>query len=249
MTPTSADKILPPTPLARRYVRLLLGFTVGVAIGMAPFLGNVEVPGFRALLNVMPFQIQYELVSLSAFFMGMVAVAVQFYAAEEISRPVLRKRFGFALIALVVGFFLFVILRNLFTVSVERGDRHVTVLYGPSPLKDCGCGNPRNAAACIKELSLDKAAIASCWDEEDLKKRGLILEISYLLLTGGLGGLIGILFLQIELIQKEQKEQGEKEQQKKSPPKPRQRRKSAGSAAKKKAAAEEPPGGPAGSEP
>src|SRR4051812_30870916 len=87
----SVQPIQPPTSMAQRFVRYGLGFFVGVAIGMAPFLGEVNVPVFRALLSVMPFQLWSDLIPLSAFLMGIIAVAVQFYAAERTSAQV-RKR-------------------------------------------------------------------------------------------------------------------------------------------------------------
>jgi hypothetical protein len=39
-----SETIAPPTPLARQFVRLLVGFGVGVGLGSAPFLGIVDVP-------------------------------------------------------------------------------------------------------------------------------------------------------------------------------------------------------------
>ena len=189
------------TSLPRRFVRHVLNFFVGLGIGLAPFLGTKNIPGFKALISVMPFQIQSELITLSAFLMGLIVVAVQFYSAERISRPVLVKRFGLALAAMGVGFALFYLLRNEFTVDVERGSTTVTVLIGSTPKKTahCGCPNPADEPeACIKTLSFRAEAIAACWDYREIRRRGELLGFSYLLLTGGVALLIGFVLLQEE---------------------------------------------------
>jgi hypothetical protein len=196
-----AEKIV-LTSMPRRFVRHVLNFFVGLGIGLAPFLGTKNILGFRALISVMPFQIKSELITISAFLMGLIVVAVQFYSAERISGPALVKRFGWALAAMGVGFVLFYHLRNEFTVDVERGSTTVTVLIGSAPRatrKACGCPNPADEPeACIKTLSFNAEAIQACWDYREIRRRGELLGFSYLILTGGVALLIGFLLLQEE---------------------------------------------------
>ena len=206
MNPSSAEKALLPAPFANRFGRWLLGFTVGLALGASPFLGVVNVPGFRTLLTVMPFQIRSELVSLSTFLMPVVAVASQFYSEERLSPSFLRKRFRFALTAMIAGFFLFVFLRSEFTVTVPRGATDVTVLIGASPDEECLelCENPeRRPVDCVRSLSLDPVKIERCWGYDALKRRKLILEVCYLLLTSGMASLIGLALLRREIRERE----------------------------------------------
>src|SRR5829696_1112803 len=155
--------ILPPTSLSQDFVRKVVGFSVGVGVGMAPFLGAINIPGFKALYSVLPFQIRFGLIALSAFVMGLIAIAVQFSAAEKLSRPAIRKRFRVGFVAMLIGFVAFVALRSEFTESVERGRSHVSVMIGPSRIETCGCPKTLEAPECIKELAFDSAAIASCW--------------------------------------------------------------------------------------
>jgi hypothetical protein len=218
-----AEQVLPPTPLARRFVRYALGFFVGVAIGMAPILGSVDVPGFKALLNVMPFQIASELIPLSAYLMGIIAVAVQYFAGERTPPSVLRKLFRLSLFVITVGFLLFVILRDQFTVGVRRGGGRVTVLISSSPVAPtpeeptpCGdCKNPKSSpASCIRRIGLEEEAIEKCWGYEGLTRRSQLLKLSYLILTGGVGVLIGFLLLRDEARRQEEeaRRQAEKEE-------------------------------------
>ncbi len=210
----------PLTSVPRRFARLVFEFFVGLAIGLAPFLGTKNVPGFRALISVIPFQITYNLITLSAFLMGIIVVAVQFYSEERISRSLLNRLFGIALIALVVGFVLFNHLRIEYTVEVERGRSTVTVLTSSSPKKACFdvCPNPEdNPEECIKILSFNSSAIASCWDSKEIRRRGELLGFSYLVLTGGVGVLIGFLLLQEKLLREEKKQEKLKEQEAQEP--------------------------------
>lgn len=202
MSVEKAEKAPSLSLMPRRFVHHILNFFVGLGVGLSPFLGNKNVPFFRALISVMPFQIASELITLSAFLMGLIVVAVQFYAAERISRPLLQKLFGISLIVLIVGFVLFYFLRNEYTFDVERGksDKRVTVLVSSSPRKDCPCPNvEQDPEGCIQRLSFSAAAIARCWDHREIRRRGGVLGLSYLVLTSGVGILIGFLLLQEEL--------------------------------------------------
>jgi hypothetical protein len=196
--PTTPKLILPPTALSRDFVRKTVGFGVGVGLGMAPFLGAINIPGFKALYSVLPFQIRDGLIALSAFVMGLIAIAIQFSAAEKLSRPVIRKRFSLGFVAMLIGFIAFVALRSEFTESVERGKSHVSVMIGSSRIKGCGCPPSYSDAECIETLGFRKAAIASCWGSRTLRRLGLLFTLSYLSLTGGFAALVGLLMLQQE---------------------------------------------------
>lgn len=223
MSEDKAEALSPSTSVPRRFIRLVFDFFVGLAIGLAPFLGTKNVPGFRALISVMPYQYTNLLITLSAFLMGIIVVAIQFYSAERILRPLLNRLFGIALAAMIFGFFLFYHLRIEYTVDVERRrGKTVSVLVGASPLKSCFavCRDPvHRRAECIKSLSFDPAAIESCWDGQEILRRGEILGFSYLILTGGVGVLIGFLMLQEKLLREEKQNEKMKKQETQKPSK------------------------------
>ncbi|HEX6903916.1 MAG TPA: hypothetical protein VF789_29665 [Thermoanaerobaculia bacterium] len=239
MSAQEPDSSPPLTHLPQRFVRHILSFFVALAIGLAPFLGTRNVPGFKALISVMPFQDRSELITLSAFLMGLIVVAIQFYSEERISRPLLRKLFGISFVTLVTGFVLFYFLRGEFTETVDRGNKRITVLVGSAPISSCKCPNPQNTVGCIQHLSLTPDAIASCWERREIKRRGQILGLSYLILTGGVGVLIGFLMLQEKLRREEKrkeqtKKQGAQKQDRAKQATPRAPKKSASSASKPK---------------
>jgi hypothetical protein len=185
-----------PTDLARRYVSYVRGFGVSIAIGLAPFLGKVRLPGFSALLEAVPFQLQDVLIPLSAFLMGLIAVAVQFYAGEKVEPARLRALFAAGLAALAAGLVLFVAFSLSFVERQEFGGRSVGVIVTPSRLTGCGCPKEIDDKACIQELSLQKAALDSCWGGPAQHRRELALSLTYLFLTGGFASMIGLLLLQ-----------------------------------------------------
>lgn len=186
----------PPSALARRFVRYVVGFGVGVAVGLAPFLGVLRVPGFEALVSLFPLDLRATVIPLSAFLMGVVAVAVQFFAGERIARTALRRRFRRGLVALLIGFLLLIVLYSLFVVrvAVDGGERSVAVAVGWARLPACGC-TAVGDADCVRALSLAPAAVESCWGSRQLRLVRLGLILSYLTVTGGFGALVGLLLL------------------------------------------------------
>jgi hypothetical protein len=187
-----------PTGLARRYVRYVSGFGVGIAVGVAPFLGKIKVPGFDALLSLFPIQLRNVLIPLSAFLMGLVAVAIQFYARERLVRAGLRRWFRWGFIAIVSGLLTFLVLYVAFVRVVVTDQSFAAVVVAAERSAGCGCDPKASDEECIQRISLNPLALASCWSGASLRLRELLLMITYLILTGGFGALIGLLMLQEE---------------------------------------------------
>lgn len=192
---TGTGNIRPPTALARRFVRMVVGFGVGVAVGLAPFLGKVEVPGFQALLTLYPHSLRDPLITLAAFLMGIIAVAVQFYAGERISRSGLRRRFRQGLTVLAVGLVAIIVLWVLFVVRVPTTGEAFSVIVAGDRLPTCDCEGLTDVQ-CIQGLSAAPEALGTCWGGPAYKGAQLAFIASYLVLTGGFGFLLGLLLLQ-----------------------------------------------------
>jgi len=79
--------------ITTRWTRLVLGFGVSVAIGLAPYLGLVKVPLFAPLLSLIPVSIQNVALPLSAASMGVVAVFIQWYGFQRYSKHWLNTSF------------------------------------------------------------------------------------------------------------------------------------------------------------
>lgn len=192
----------PPTLLANRFVRYVIGFSVGIVIGLLPFLGLINVPGFNALLSLFPsapIDMRTTIIPLSSFLMGVVAVVLQFNALETLTDKKLRGYFrntlwimGLAFVALLV----------LHTLTVEKkvldgGRNSVSILLGFSrpPPPECECEKVISNSQCLDQISLDPSEIRSCWGDRQINFTNLALSGTYLALTGGFGALIGTLIL------------------------------------------------------
>jgi hypothetical protein len=206
-----------PTPLVRRFVRYVLGFGIATGVALFPYLGKVA--GGGALLDLFPGSMKETLLPISVFVMGFIAVAVQFYSGETIHRSVLRRRFKAGLVSLLVGLVLFSILHALLVVRVSYTSKdgkeilHSPFVIGFVKSKGCGCASETNNQQCIEELSFAEEKIATCWNTTLSR---LLLQFSYLVLTGGLAALIGLL-----LLQEEARRQEKTKPAKKKAPRPR----------------------------
>jgi hypothetical protein len=193
---TPPATILPPTALARTWVRYLLGFGVGVPVALGPLLGKVKVPGFSSLLDLYPVQMQQHLIPLSGFSLVIVAVAVQFYSAGAPSVAQRQRRFRALLAGMLVAFVLLVILyqTSVLTVPIENGAMSAAVIIGWSPrvaYPACPCAAQESDFNCMKDLTFTPGALDPCW--KHLRLFELALMIPYLFLQGGLGALVGFL--------------------------------------------------------
>jgi hypothetical protein len=189
------DKHAPDTPLTRRLVRAVLGFGVGVAIGLAPYLGTVAVPGFRPLLELYPLSIRDTMIPLAAALMGIVAVCVEWYGSDRLSAAWLSRSFRRALTIVVAGLLLVVVVHTTFVVKVviDGGRETVSFVVGWSRQPSCKCGPELSDAQCITDVTtFNPASIDTCWGDRNVRFAKLSLILSYLVFTGGFGGLVGL---------------------------------------------------------
>lgn len=182
-------------------------------------LGTVEVPGFRHLLELLP---QHptdltDLVPLSAFLMGLVAVAVQFFSGDRPSRRSLRRGFVWGLTAVLAGFLALILLSGLRVVRVDLpGGGALRVLTSWKVRENC-CPSAEGRA-CIEGLSLDPAILEECYGRGRLRLMEISLTLSYLVATGGFGALIGLLVLQEEARRKGRRRAGPRKKPSRPPP-------------------------------
>lgn len=186
-----------PPPLVRKLGRYILSFGVSFAIGLAPYLGRVKVPGFTPLLSLIPATIQDVAIPLSAALMGIVAVVVQWYGGEEVSRAWLRKHFKRALLLVLSSFMLLIVVHTLVVVRVEflGGQDSETFVVGFKRTHKPPCTAEVSDSNCIKLLTFDVSRIESFWGDRQLRMARLALILSYLVFMSSFGLLVGLLLL------------------------------------------------------
>jgi hypothetical protein len=177
------------------FVRAVLGFGVGVVVALAPFLGKAKVPGFTALLTLFPPAMQSWLIPLSGMLMGIVCVIVTFYVNASPSKKRIELTFFRSIVVTTASFLILLGLYTSFVVAVRLLPENTTVavVVGPSKCEPCRAFSD---VECIKQLSLDEAAIDACYDCPS--RRGIIfgLSCSYLTLLASFGALVGLLIMQ-----------------------------------------------------
>ena len=192
-------EIISPTSTATQFVRYVLGFGVWVVVGLAPFLGRADVPGFTPLLALYPHDLQRTVIPLSGLLMGIVAVILEFQAGERPERSSTRRWFRRAIWILATSFVALTVAYPFLvtSVSAQGGDTHYAVVTGPAvkPGHDCGCADGTSRVACLESISLDPVAVAACFGEGQVRTSSLALSILYLLLTGGFAASVAALLL------------------------------------------------------
>lgn len=190
--------IEPPTTVSKLWVRYVVGFSAGVAIGLSVYLGKLSVPLFSPLLDLIPRTLQDTLIPLSSAFMGTVAVVVQFYASHR-PGPRLRSIFVRTATALTIALIALMIVHTLVVVTVETvPGRHASFVVGFSRPERPPCPREVSDAQCIGRLTLDPAMISSFWGDSGLggiRIAQLALQISYLAATTLFGALVGLVVL------------------------------------------------------
>lgn len=192
-----------PTSAARRWVTYVIGFGVSAVVGVAPFLGIFDVPGFHALLTLfpkVPFDMTTVVIVASSLLMGIVAVVIQYLIYRKPRSFFVRRLFVlFSAIAIVSILSLLVV--HTFTVVVvnipaEGPDAEIAVLVGFSR-SACSreCDPQMSNPECIRNTTLDPVRIYSCWGEVSIRMAFLALMMLYLIVTSSFGAMIGGLIL------------------------------------------------------
>lgn len=191
----SVNRKYNPPPLINIWLRYFLGLTVGVSVGLSPYLGLLNVPLFRPLLDLIPLTLQNTLIPLSSALMGLIAVAVQWQFGEKLGRKRLNALFVRSFIFCIVTFFALTIVHTFFVVNIpiKAGTQSVSVLVGYSrPLAE-PCMAGISDEACIELLSFDPAEISSFWGDRQIRIAKLLLFGSYLSFTSAFAILIGLI--------------------------------------------------------
>ena len=186
------------TPLISRWMRCFLALIVGSAIGLAPYLGECEIPIFDSLLKLFPKSVIDDgLLILSAVFIGLVGVTVQFYDYKKIESKWLKNPLKWVLLFAGLSFIPLVVVHSLIVVEVPYlgGTKSETFLVGFNKPGKIPCAPDMSKTVCVKEITLDQAAINEYWGDAQMLAAKLALFFVYLVFTGSFGLVVGLLLL------------------------------------------------------
>lgn len=229
---TKRSPIPLPTGLPRKFLSELLVFGVACALSAAPFLGAKRIPWFEPLISIFPEEQRSLLIPVSSLLIGLVALAIQFYAGEAISRRSIRKGFPLILLIVLISIVSLLTLYVSYVVRLQVNvDEEVVVqrfVIGWYRLPTCKCGSDLD---CIIGAS---QAIEKCWSERSITQVKLALFLSYLIAIEGFAVLVGLLVLRGEKIRQQKIQKRSARQPKKGTTKKSGSSKSVSSAAKQK---------------
>ena len=198
MRPEKTVQGIPAPPaIASLWVRYMLGLGVSVVVGLAPYLGKLNVPLFTPLLSLIPDSLQTSLIPTSTALMSVVAVAIQWYGGERPSRKRLSRWFARILLLVVVSFVLLVYIGNAVVVRVQfLGTESASILVGFSRPYKAPCPEGVSDSECIRShLTFNPAAIESFWGDRQIRIARLALTLSYLFFMCSFSSLVGVLVL------------------------------------------------------
>ena len=207
--------------VSSRFLSVIVGSGVVAGLLAAPFLGAQRIPGFEPLIALFSEREGKGLIPISTFLIGLLTLAVQFYAGEILVRRSIRKAFPI-LFLIVVGSVLCLMLLYLsYVVSVwnELGGRDETFVVGWSRLSSetCGCPPSMDDDECIVGLAFD---LSSCWSPRSRLGVRLSLFLSYLVAVEGFAALAGLIVLQRGLIRRQQRKKTPRRPRRRKPPAP-----------------------------
>jgi hypothetical protein len=193
---SAKSKIPAAPPLATKWAKYVVGFGVSVAIGLAPYLGKLDVPLFTPLLNLIPPTVQDTAIPLSAALMGVVAVLIEWYGMSSLTIETVQKWFSRTVLWIIAGFILLTIIQTkvVARVPISSGKQTASFLVGLRDPHTPPCEKV-GKAECIKLITMDPAKIESHWGDDNIASARLALVFSYLAFTSGFGFLVGMLVL------------------------------------------------------
>lgn len=178
-------------PLASAWVRYLLGFSVSVGVGLAPYLGRVHVPLFTPLLAIIPLSLQDIAIPVSAASMGLVAVFVQWRKASDVKAWEFQIALGSAIAALILLIAIEMI--GVAHVEVPAVNGKVSFAVGFSTPNKPPCVGLGRDECITKKLSLDEANIDSYFGDSQTGIAKLALVLTYVGFTALFGLTVGLL--------------------------------------------------------
>lgn len=198
MSPPASQLPQPPSA-TRRWLNALLALTVTVPIGLAPLLGNLDIPGFRALLSLYPEGLRDTALPIATLAMSLVAISVQFFANDSFSGRRLRRVFVPLVLALFAMLLALAWFHSQHVVQIHVGGldgSEESYVVADVRTPTCSCPASEGDGLCIMNIGMNPAQLPTCWPERDLRRNAFVLQLLYVLLMAGTGALVGLLVMQ-----------------------------------------------------
>lgn len=180
-------------PLSSTWIRYLLGFSVSVGVGLAPYLGRVKVPLFTPLLSLIPLSLQDIAIPIASAAMGLIAVLVQWRKDRATSGWVFGTVLGSAVAALLM--FAAIETTAVAHIEVPAVGSRVAFVVGFSNLDKPPCVGLSKSACITTKLNLDEDLIDSHFGETQTDVAKFALVSTYVAFMSLFGLTVGLLVI------------------------------------------------------
>ncbi len=186
--------------LTEHWVQLVLGFSVTIVVGLAPYLGKF-IPLLAPMMSILPEAVQPVAIPLSAAATGIIALLVEWHVTYKLPTALVRTWFRRTILICVISL---TVLAAIETIAVVRVDvpavnRTVSFAVGPFHPNTPPCTG-LSRADCIKhQLSLDEATIDSYFGEGWIDITKLVLVVVYTIFMSTFGALAVLLAQSMKL--------------------------------------------------
>jgi hypothetical protein len=194
----TTKKVSPGPTTGRKFLKYLLWFVGTLGAGISPLLLGGKIPGFRAILDVFPADLQ-DVIPWASLLMSVTAVGVQFFGGQSIDARRLRRGFiaTYALLVLSIFVLYFQYKATVIRLQVPGANTKVAYLVGSTLLPTCECAKRGlQIRDCIgRVISVNPDEVAACYPLREITTRASILSALYMFVMFSLGTLIGLLVL------------------------------------------------------
>ena len=206
---TKARSDLPALPrTGRKFFVYLLAFTVTLGVSIGPLLGVIRVPGFIAIGELFPLNLQRAVAAFAGFLLALPAIGVQFFGGDRFHAGRLKAGFTIVFAALLAGILVLYLTYTSWVVHVELGGNlSAAYIVGPRMLPDCPCvARKLQITSCIGPvLDTNPAHVEDCYPREDIVVRKNGVSLLYFFVMFSLGVLIGLVVLRERMPRKERR--------------------------------------------
>jgi hypothetical protein len=185
-----------PTTQIREWVRLVIGFGVSVAIGLAPLLGTLNLPLFNSLLSLYPETVKKPAIVIGSACIGVVAVLVEWNGRRQQDERWVGRQFARAIGGALTFIICLAVAWNFCVAQIPIPDSQTAyVVVGFTEPANPPCEKLSKSECVARKLTTDPSAIETYWGSNQLSLARLLLQFSYWGFLSSFGVMIGILML------------------------------------------------------